>query len=65
MIKIFPCKWSKSEGNKFLGMEQATIKNIGCELAGSVTARYYKGISSNNDNCVLVINYDSDVFKKG
>ena len=55
ILKQLPCKYDKSRGNKFLSQNDASIKNIGCDLAGSVTARYWKGIGANNDNCVLVI----------
>lgn len=35
------------------GMESVSLKNIGAECAGTLTARYYKGIDSANCNAVL------------
>jgi len=59
---IYLCKLDKSSDDKnFASMKDATIRDIGTETAGTVTARYYKGLGSDGDNAVLV----KEATKKG
>lgn len=51
------CKSSKPYvDGKFASLtgDDVTIRDIGCEIAGTVTARYYKGAGADNDNAVMV-----------
>ena len=41
-------------GNGFLSADNHGIYDIGCSLASTVTARYYKGLSAHGDNLVVV-----------
>lgn len=37
----------------------AWIDGYGCEIASTVTAHYWRGLSMNGDNCVLVVEDES------
>ena len=51
-----PAKLSKvSADRKFLGADKHRIMDVGCDLAGTVTARYYKGLSAHGDNLVIIM----------
>lgn len=56
IIENIPCKLDKvsnGKNGKFSNLENATIKNVGSETASTITARYYKGIGSDNDNVCI------------
>lgn len=44
-----------SADGKFSGADEHKIMDIGCDLASTVTARYYKGVSAHGDNLVIVL----------
>ena len=51
-----PAKLDKvSDDGKFSGADKHRIMDVGCDLAGTVTARYYKGLSAHGDNLVIVM----------
>ena len=41
-------------GDGFLSADKHGIYDVGCDLASTVTARYYKGLSAHGDNLVIV-----------
>ena len=41
-------------GDGFLSADKHGIYDVGCILASTVTARYYKGLSAHGDNLVIV-----------
>ena len=43
-----------SAGDGFLSADKHGIYDVGCDLASTVTARYYKGLSAHGDNLVIV-----------
>lgn len=47
-------KKQRKEGKNFAGVDDYVISDIGCKIASSITARYYKGISADGDNLVIV-----------
>lgn len=48
----------------FARKENHSLKNVGGQVAAPLTARYYKGISGDGDNVVLVyVKRDSDSRK--
>lgn len=48
------CKLDKSSGDgKFVTINNAKLKDVGCKTAGTITARYSKGICANGDNVVI------------
>lgn len=52
-----PCKLDKStnaEKGKFASFENSMIRDVGCKISGTITARYHKGICANNDNMCIV-----------
>lgn len=57
-LKNIPAKLDKTtnkeKGKNFAKTEDFLICDVGCEIASSVTARYYKGISAHKDNLVIV-----------
>ena len=40
--------------------EKHSLKNVGGQIAASLTARYYKGISADGDNVILVYEKQSN-----
>ena len=56
MIKNIPAKLEKKKGagNGFLSADKHDLYDVGCILASTVTARYYKGLSAHGDNLVIV-----------
>lgn len=50
-----PCKYNKSGENGYLRQDEATIRCINTETSSTVTAHYFKGISNNGDNIVMVV----------
>lgn len=53
IIGQIPCKFDKNNGNGFKSINEATVRNLNAKVTSTVTARYYKGISANNDNMVI------------
>lgn len=51
VIKI-PCQLDKSD---FQTLDEAGIKNVNTDVAGTISARYYKGIRGNGDNMVIEV----------
>ena len=51
-IKKIPCQLDKSD---FQTLDEAGIKNINTDVAGTISARYYKGIGGNGDNMVIEV----------
>ncbi len=51
-----PAKLDKvSDDGKFSGADEHRIMDVGCNLASTITARYYKGVSAHGDNLVIVM----------
>ncbi len=55
MKGILCCKWSRVNDKEFTSSDKTKIKDIGCKIASTITSRIYKGIDSDNSNCVLVV----------
>ena len=57
VAKVIPCKFSKPGNDKggFMKQSQAWVRDAGCEVASTVTAHYWRGLSMNGDNCVIVV----------
>ena len=53
-----PYKSCKHDGNGYLKQSDASITKINCDYASTVTSHYWRGISNNMDNIVLVIEAD-------
>ena len=55
--ELIPCKLFKQlpRHSDFLSMNDASICQVGGELASTITARYYKGIGNHHDNMVMEI----------
>lgn len=51
-----PCKLDKPyEDGKFASMKDGiSFRDLGTNTAGTITARYYKGLGSNGDNAIIV-----------
>lgn len=45
-------------------ISERTVRDVGCEFASTIPARYYKGATGNGDNMVIemngVIEYEKD-----
>lgn len=52
--EVIPCNVRRSEAGKFISVTEMSLKNIGKELANTVTARYWKGIEGDNADAVIV-----------
>lgn len=52
---IHPCKLHKAEKDRFVSVEEHYVYEIDCEIASTITSRYYKGISAHRDNAVLEV----------
>lgn len=51
---LYLCKINKKNTDgSFKSVKDARLKDIGCEIASTLTARYYKGPSGDNNNIVL------------
>ena len=42
-------------GAKLSAVDEHRLKDIGCEIASCITSRYYKGVSADSDNVIIVI----------
>lgn len=51
-VKKIPCQLDKSD---FQTLDEAGIKNVNTDVAGTISARYYKGIGGNGDNMVIEV----------
>lgn len=50
---LIPCKLNGVKNGEFLPMRERTIRDVGCEVASTIPARYYKGAAGNGDNMVI------------
>ena len=50
---LIPCKLNGVKNGEFLPMCERTIRDVGCEVASTIPARYYKGATGNGDNMVI------------
>ena len=48
-----PCQLKKIGNGEFLSLKDAHIHHINTPVAGTITARYYKGVAGDGDNLVL------------
>lgn len=55
MIKNIPCKYKKHDGTGYLSQDEASITALNCDYASTVTSYYWRGLSCNMDNMVLVV----------
>ena len=60
MIVNIPCKYKKHDGNGYLSQSEASVCQLGCDYASTVTSHYWRGISCNMDNIVLVVNVEEN-----
>lgn len=54
IVENIPCKLDKCKNGQFLSAEEHGICDIGTNIASTVTARHYKGLSANKDNMCIV-----------
>lgn len=61
---LIPCKMNGVSNGNFLQISERTVRDVGCEFASTIPARYYKGATGNGDNMVIemngVIEYEKD-----
>lgn len=56
MIKPVPAQLDRHYGNKnIVKLKDAKLKNINAMWGGTITARYWKGATSDCENVVIVI----------
>ncbi len=55
-----PCKYRKHDGTGYLSQQEASVVQLNCKYASTVTSHYWRGISSNMDNIVLVVETNED-----
>lgn len=55
-IKNIPARLDKKSGagDGFLSADEHGIYDVGCNVASTITARYFKGLSAHGDNLVIV-----------
>ena len=51
--KCIPCQLDKISDGRFLSLKDAKLCKVGCDVASTIVARYYKGIAGNHDNMVI------------
>lgn len=53
---LIPCKMNGVSNGNFLQISERTVRDVGCEFASTIPARYYKGATGNGDNMVIEMN---------
>lgn len=57
---LIPCKYQKHDGKKYLSQKEASVKCLHNKVSSAITSHYWRGISCNGDNIILVINNGCD-----
>lgn len=50
----YPATIKRSINGKFVSVKDMFVEDVGKDIANTIMARYYKGIESQDSNCVIV-----------